>query len=153
MKIHIKITVGVVSAFAFVVTGYCFGLVVQHKRDSRVEAAIELEQAMKLHKALSVGNYAYAQWDAKCRISDSLLHLDSSLEFDSLPVLFRESLSAEYDTGWHRASLARIIGMHRVKPDFKFPAEMQAELTAFVPHTGSEQHALDSYAQWYPVGY
>ena len=153
MKLSVKITVSVVLGFALLVTGiagYCFGLVVQQKYDNRFAAMWELSVAIRLHKALSVGDYDFAQREAINSIAHGEAHLSDGTEFWKWRVLFHESLDGIYDTGFRRATLAKIIGMRRVEPNIVCPIELHPELAAFVPRTEVEQHCLDFYAKWDP---
>ena len=82
------------------------------------------------------------------------IHLDDGLDFSSLPILLRESFYHHWDMGYHRVALAHLIGYHQaVQPGIPYPEDLQAELTAFVPQTKSEQRSLDCYAKWDPAGY
>ena len=148
MRTRIKIAVCVVSGFALLVTGYCSGLVVQHKLDTRFAAVWEVGEAMKLHKALAVENYDYARHEVMCHMMHGAMHLNDGLEFGELRYLFHESLHGQLDTQFHRSVLARMTGMHRAEPEVGFPIELQPELDAFTPRTQNEQKGLDSYAKW-----
>ena len=153
MKRFIKIAVCALSAIALLVIGYSAGLLIQHKRDVRFEATIKMVTAMKLHKAISVGAYDYARRDAMCSMMDGAIHVSDDWELNELPFLFRDSLTCDWATGWHRAALAHMIGFHRVEPGTGFPKELQPELDTFVPRTQIEQNVVNSYAKWDPVSH
>ena len=152
MKIYFRIAVCIVSGLALLVTGYCFGLVVQQKYDIRFAAWWEMTAAMKLHKALSVGDYDGARRDAINHMVHGEMHLDDGLEFGQWDILLRESLDNHLGTGFHRAALAHIIGMRRMEPNIVYPLALQPELDAFTPRNESEQKCLDWYASYDPAG-
>ena len=146
-----KIAIRVGAALVLLFVGYSAGLLVQFQRDIRLNAAMNIDGAIKLHKQLSVGSYGHALHDTETDLGAYLHNARCNVGLSDLPGLLRGGAFDQFQTDWRDGAFAAAVGLHRDRPDIAFPSDVKLSLESFVPRNKVVQVATDYYAHYQPA--
>ena len=147
-----KTAIYILSVLALITLGYAAGVFFQHQREVRSLAAMNLYQAIKLHKELSVGYYAYdrALHEAENQIDSSLQYFYYSDTIYDLPRLLRAGAFDQFEADWQDKALAMAVSLHRMRPDISFSSKAKQRMETFVPSNDTVRQALTYYSYYDP---